>query len=123
MRLKLIWPGKTKNADFRALQELYLSRIRRLQPCSLVETKDAKGWDDRQAEKIRDLEAKNLEKHFEDSYIICLSDKGHEMSSEDFAGFLEKRSLTSRTVAFVVGGFAGLADKIIKKADFLLAVS
>jgi len=100
-----------------------LARIRRLQPCSLVETKEAKGWDDRYAEKIKDLEARNLEKHFDDGYIICLFDKGREMSSEDFAGFLEKRSLTSRTVTFVVGGFAGLADRIIRKADLLLAVS
>jgi len=123
MQLKLIWPGKTKNRDFRALQEFYLARIRRFQPCSLVETKEAKGWDDRYAEKIKDLEAGNLEKHFEDGYIICLFDKGREMSSEDFAGFLEKRSLSSRTVTFVVGGFAGLADRIIKKADFLLALS
>jgi 23S rRNA (pseudouridine1915-N3)-methyltransferase len=123
MRLRIIWPGKTKNRELRTLEEFYLARIRQLEPCDLVETKEAKGLDDRQAAKIKDIEAKNLEKHIKDDYIICLFDQGQEMSSEDFAKFLEKRSLTSRRSTFVVGGFAGLAEKIIKRADLLLALS
>ncbi len=123
MRLKVIWPGKTKNKEWRALQEFYLARIRQLEPCVLVETKEAKGLEDRYAERIKEIEAKNLEKHLEDDYIICLFDEGQEMSSKDFARFLEKRSLTSRGTTFVVGGFAGLAERIIKRADFLLALS
>lgn len=123
MRLKVIWPGKTKNRECRALEEFYLARIRQLQPCALVEVKEAKGLDDRYSEKIKEIEAKNLEKHLKDDYIICLFDKGREMSSEDFARFLEKRSLTPPGATFVVGGFAGLAERIIKRADVLLALS
>jgi 23S rRNA (pseudouridine1915-N3)-methyltransferase len=123
MRLRIIWPGKTKNRELRTLEEFYLARIRQLEPCDLVETKEAKGLDDRQAAKIKDIEAKNLEKHIKDDYIICLFDQGQEMSSEDFAKFLEKRSSTSRRSTFVVGGFAGLAERIIKRADLLLALS
>ena len=123
MRLRIVWPGKTKNREIRALEEFYLARIRQLEPCDLVETREARGLDDRQAEKIKEIEAKTLEKHFEDDYIICLFDQGQEMSSPDFAKFLEKQSMTSRRFTFVVGGFAGLAERIIKRADLLLALS
>ncbi|MEW5900378.1 MAG: 23S rRNA (pseudouridine(1915)-N(3))-methyltransferase RlmH [Acidobacteriota bacterium] len=80
MRLKIVWPGKTKNREWRALQEFYLERIRRLEPCALVEPAAAKGLEDRFADKIKEIEAKNLEKHLADNYIICLFDRGKEMT-------------------------------------------
>ncbi len=122
-RLKIIWPGKTKNKDFRALQEFYLAKIRRLESCILIEAKEAKGLKDRDAAKIKDREAAHLEKHLHDEYIICLFDKGREMSSEELARFLEKRLFSSRAVAFVVGGFAGLSERVLKRADLLLSLS
>jgi 23S rRNA (pseudouridine1915-N3)-methyltransferase len=123
MQLKIIWPGKTKDREWRALEEFYLRRIRQLRGCALIETKEAKGLKDRQAEKIKDIEAKGLEKHFQDDYIICLFEKGAEMSSEDFARFLEKLAVSSQPVTFVVGGFAGLAERVLRRADFLLSLS
>ncbi len=123
MQLKIIWPGKTKDRGWRALQELYLRRIRQLQGCALVETKEAKGLKDRQVEKIKDIEAKGLEKHLQDGYIICLFEKGAEMSSEDFARFLEELAVSTQPVTFVVGGFAGLAERVLRRADFLLSLS
>lgn len=105
------------------MQESYLARIRRLEPCDLVETKEVRGLEDRYAERIKEIEAKNLEKHLEDDYIICLFDEGREMSSKDLARFLEKRLSTSRGATFVVGGFAGLAERITKRADLLLSLS
>ena len=123
MQLKIIWPGKTKDREWRALEEFYLGRIRQVQGCVLIETREAKGLKDRQAEKIKDIEAKGLEKHLQDDYIICLFDKGAEMSSEDFARFLGKLAVSSRPVTFVVGGFAGLAERILQRANFLLSLS
>ena len=105
------------------MQEFYLARIRQLEPCILVETKETRGLENRYAEKIKEIEAKNLEKHIGDDYFICLFDQGQEMSSEEFARLLEKRSLISRGTTFIVGGFAGLAERITKRADFLLSLS
>ncbi len=122
-RLRVIWPGRTKNKDLRSLQEFYLAKIRRLEPCVIIESKEAKGLKDRDADKIKDREAVNLEKYLRDEYIICLFDKGREMSSEDLAGFLEKRLSSSRAIAFVVGGFAGLSERLLKRADYLLSLS
>ncbi len=123
MKLKIIWPGKTKKREWRALEGFYLERIRQMEDCVLIETREAKGLKDKQAERIQDIEAEGLEKHFRDGYIVCLFDKGAEMSSEDFARFLGKLAVSSRPVTFVVGGFAGLAERVLRRANFLLSFS
>ena len=122
-RLRVLWPGKTKKPEWRALQEFYLARIRQLVPCELVETREAKGLKDREAEKIKKIEAENLEKHLGDDYIIGLFDRGKEMSSENLARFLGARLSSSRPTAFIVGGFAGLASDLLKKVHFELSLS
>ena len=99
MRLKILWPGKTRNKEIGRLEEFYLRRINQLEKCELIETKEARGIEERFTEKIMKIEAQGLEKHIGDDYIICLSDKGKEMSSEEFARYLEERaSLTPRVV-------------------------
>jgi 23S rRNA (pseudouridine1915-N3)-methyltransferase len=122
-RLRILWPGKSKRREWRALEEFYLARIRQIVPCELVETREAKGLKDREVEKIKAIEAKNLEKHLDDDYIIGLFDRGKEMSSEDLARFLGGRLSLPRPTAFIVGGFAGLAADLMEKADFRLSLS
>jgi 23S rRNA (pseudouridine1915-N3)-methyltransferase len=124
MNLKIIWPGRTKNEGLRGLQAHYLDGIRKLGSCEIVETKEAKGIEEKHKGRILDIEARSLEKLFKDDYIICLSDEGKEMSSVDLARFLEKQgSIPGRSLTFVVGGFLGLAERILKRADLLLSLS
>ena len=122
-RLRILWPGKTRDLDWRALQEFYLRRIRQLAPCEVVETREARGLEDSQSARIKEIEAASLEKRLKDDYIICLSDGGKTMTSEAFAGFLQKRLSEARGTAFVVGGFAGLAGRILERADLTLSLS
>jgi 23S rRNA (pseudouridine1915-N3)-methyltransferase len=122
-RLRILWPGKTRDLDWRSLQEFYLRRIRQLTPCEVVETREARGLEDSQSERIKEIEAASLEKRLKDDYIICLFDGGKTMNSEAFAGFLRKRLSDARGTAFVVGGFAGLAGRVLERADFTLSLS
>jgi len=124
MKLRILWPGKTKNREIRDLQEHYLKRINHLVPCELVQTKEARGIEEKISDKIKEIEAKGLEKHFRDDYIICLFDGGKEMSSPEFARTLKDLGPSSiRGITFVVGGFLGLSERILKKANFLLSLS
>jgi 23S rRNA (pseudouridine1915-N3)-methyltransferase len=122
-RLRVLWPGKTRSPEWRALQEFYLARVRQLEPCELVEVKETRGLDDRQADKIKQIEAKNLEKHLRDDYIICLFDRGKEMTSEGLARLLGERIASPRPTAFIIGGFAGLAAEVLDRADLRLSLS
>ncbi len=119
-----MWPGKTRNIAIKQLQEYYLQRINQLEHCEIIETKEAKGIPEKQESRIKGIESEGLEKHFKNDYIICLFDRGKEMNSLEFARFLERAAESStQAVTFVVGGFLGLADRVIKRADFLLSLS
>ncbi|UCE21036.1 MAG: 23S rRNA (pseudouridine(1915)-N(3))-methyltransferase RlmH [Candidatus Aminicenantes bacterium] len=124
MRIRILWPGKTRSTDVRRLQEFYLGRINQLEKCEVIETKTAKNLPEKFAQKIKEIEASELEKHFKNDYIICLFHEGKEMSSIELARFLKKLSVSSaRAITFVVGGFLGLEERILKKADILLSLS
>ncbi len=124
MRLKFLWPGKTRSPELRGLQGFYEARIRALAACDIIETREARGLEEKHAAKIMDLEARGLEKHLEKAYVICLEDRGKEMTSDELARFLRRRdSDTGRPLAFVVGGFLGLAERIVERADMRLSLS
>jgi len=124
MKIKILWPGKTKNKNLRSLEEDYFKKINQFIKCQIVETKEAKGIKEKFIEKIKEKESQTLENYFEDNYIICLTERGKEMDSIEFARFLERLFLSSaKEIVFVVGGYAGLDERIIKRANFLLSLS
>jgi 23S rRNA (pseudouridine1915-N3)-methyltransferase len=124
MEMKFVWPGRTRTPEMRSLQEFYLARIGRMASCRVVETREARGLDEKDAGRILGVEADGLEKSLENAYVICLADGGREMTSAEFARFLEKRRAgQTRNPAFVVGGFLGLAERILARADFKLSLS
>jgi 23S rRNA (pseudouridine1915-N3)-methyltransferase len=124
MRLRFLWPGKTKNPELRGLQGSYESRIGALAAVEIIETREARGLVEKHEAKIRDIEARGLEKHLEGAYVICLDDHGKEMTSDELARFLRARERDSgRPLAFVVGGFLGLADRIVERADMRMSLS
>jgi 23S rRNA (pseudouridine1915-N3)-methyltransferase len=124
MKIKILWPGKTRNRSLKELQDFYLKKINKLETCDLIETKEARGLPEKAEKKILAIEAQGLEKHIKDDYIVCLFDKGKEMNSEEFAHFLEEKASDSACcITFIVGGFLGLADGILKKAHVLLSLS
>jgi 23S rRNA (pseudouridine1915-N3)-methyltransferase len=124
MRLRFLWPGKTKGPEFRGLQGFYEARIRPFASIEIIETREARGLEERHAAKIKDLEARGLEKHLLGLYVICVDDHGKEMTSDEFAGFLRRQGRDAgKPLAFVVGGFLGLADRIVERADMRLSLS
>jgi 23S rRNA (pseudouridine1915-N3)-methyltransferase len=124
MEIMFLWPGRTRNENLRILQEEYLEKMSRFCRARIVETAELKGLEEKWADKILEKEAKGLEKHLEDGYIICLSDKGKEMTSTELARLIESRALISaRKLIFLVGGFRGLAPRIMDRADFKLSLS
>ncbi len=124
MDVKFLWPGRTRTPELKSLQAFYLDRIKPMAACRVIETREARGLEEREAEKIKDLEARALDKNLDQDYLVCCVDSGKELTSLEFARFLEKRRLgPSRSTAFVVGGFLGLAGWMLEKADFRLSLS
>jgi len=102
----------------------YGQRIARLTAFELIETREAKGLSDGEAEKARSIEGEYLKRKLENDYLVCLTDRGREMTSEEFSRWLRMRLETnSRPLAFIIGGHAGLADDVLRRANELLSLS
>lgn len=124
MKIRFLWPGKTRQAPLRELVAFHAGRIAGLIPCEIVETAEARGIEERFKDRILEVEARGLEKHFKDDYIVCLSDDGREMTSEGLAAWFGQQAVRSeRTITFVVGGFLGLHRRILESADMRLSLS
>ncbi|HZX10525.1 MAG TPA: 23S rRNA (pseudouridine(1915)-N(3))-methyltransferase RlmH [Acidobacteriota bacterium] len=124
MRLKVLWPGRTRSPEIKNLQSFYIEKIQRMSKFRLIETKEARGIDERNQQKILKIESEGLEKYLDRDYIICLSNKGNEMNSEEMAQMLKKKALSHPyPISFLVGGFLGLGPKILNRADFILSLS
>ena len=52
MRIKILWPGKTRDNNIKELQDAYLEKINKLERCELIETKEARGMAGRMKKKI-----------------------------------------------------------------------
>jgi 23S rRNA (pseudouridine1915-N3)-methyltransferase len=124
MLIRILWPGRTKTEAVRLLEAFYFKRISGLFPCEIVETETVRGLNEKDVEKILEIDAKGLEKRLKDDYIVCLLDKGNEMNSTEFARFLEARAVAgTRSLAFIAGGFLGLAPRILARASLRLSLS
>ena len=124
MLIRVLWPGRTKTEAVRLLESFYYKRIKSLFPCEIIETETVRGLKETETEKILKIEAEGLEKRIKDDYIVCLLDKGKEMTSTEFARFLEDRAVAgTRSLAFVAGGFLGLSPRILERASLRLALS
>jgi 23S rRNA (pseudouridine1915-N3)-methyltransferase len=56
-------------------------------------------------------------------YLVVLDRKGKEMTSIEFADFLNQRISFGETVTFVIGGSLGLSKDIIQKAQLNMSFS
>ncbi len=122
--IRVLWPGKTKNPELRRLVEEYVNRLKKLTAIEVIETKEGIAGKAGSVEKIKTQEARYLKKRAGTGYLVCLSDRGREMTSEEFGQWLRKRIETdSRPLTFIIGGYAGIDDKLAAEADELLALS
>lgn len=60
---------------------------------------------------------------FGEGQLIVLDESGKEMSSKEFAGFLEKFKDSGETINFVIGNAYGFSEDFKKKANILFSLS
>ena len=115
MRIRFIWPGKTKDEHLRALVSEYLKRLARFARCEVVETREsaANGPAGIEKESHRILEAIPAR-----SQMVLLDVKGREWSSLELAAQVQRWENDSvKEVAIVIGGPHGVSAEIIARAQ------
>lgn len=115
MKFRFVWVGKTRDKNWRALQEEYLARLSHFVRCEIVEIKDSS----------REIESKLILEKLNQSHFVCLLDvKGRSISSPDLAKELEKwQNRGLKEVTFIIGGAEGIASEVVERADNSLSLS
>ena len=115
MKFRFLWVGKTKDKNWRALQDEYFTRLSHFVRCETVELKDAG----------REIEGKLILEKLNQSSFICLLDvKGRAVTSHDLAGNIENwQNRGLKEVTFVIGGAEGVASEVVERADYSLSLS
>jgi 23S rRNA (pseudouridine1915-N3)-methyltransferase len=114
MKVRVLWPGKTKQSYFSDAVKDYSSRIARFIPFEIVETKEYYAADHNKQQRIS-KESKSLLNAAKDSVQVVLDPDGKQLTSEEFAAWIGKQN---RDLAFFIGGPAGLE---MEKPDLKLS--
>ncbi|MFN6964187.1 MAG: 23S rRNA (pseudouridine(1915)-N(3))-methyltransferase RlmH [Pyrinomonadaceae bacterium] len=119
MKLRFVWVGKTKDRNYKALEDEYLGRLRRFATVEIVEVRDAQPPDRKQTESQRILEKLNPT-----TYVCLLDVEGKHLSSRQLAAELEAwQNRGLKEVVFVIGGSDGVTDAVGQRADLRLSLS
>ena len=115
MKFRFIWIGKTKDKNWRALQEEYLQRLSHFVRFEITELRD----------ETRELESKRILEKVNQSNFVCLLDvKGRSVSSHELAKNIEDwQNRGLKEIVFVIGGADGVASEVVERADFSLSLS
>lgn len=105
MKLRLVAVGKIAR-HLKEAQDYYLKRLKFLE---LYEVR--KG-------RTKEEEGRKLLEKCK-GFTVALDERGKEMTSREFASFLQKHSF----ITFIVGGAEGLSEEVKGKSNFLLSLS
>ena len=115
MRIRFIWPGKTKDARLRELADEYLKRLARFARCEVVEVREGSGQDLSGMKKAsrRILDAINSR-----ALVVLLDVNGKEWSSRELADEVRRwENGAVKEVAIIIGGPEGVSDDVAQRAE------
>ena len=100
MHFRFVWVGKTKDKNWRTLQEDYLKRLSYFVKFEITEIKDGP------AHETKEIEGKRiLEKVHQSSFVCLLDVKGMSISSHKFANEVIKwQNRGLKEIIFLIGG-------------------
>lgn len=128
MKITILCVGKVKEKFYRDGIAEFTKRLSRYCKLDITEVPDEKTTEDASETEIRIIKEKEGERLLknikEDAYVICLCIDGKQLSSEALSEKIEKLGIQGTShIYFVIGGSLGLADEVIKRADFKLSFS
>lgn len=128
MKITILAVGKIKEKFYRQAIEEFEKRLSRYCKLEIVEVADEKTPDHAsEAEEllIKEKEGQRLLKHVRDDAWICaLAINGKILDSVELSEKIESLGVSGTShIIFVIGGSLGLAEQVLKRADYLLSFS
>lgn len=128
MKITILTVGKIKEKFYRQAVEEFEKRLSRYCKLEIIEVADEK-TPDRASEAeellVKEKEGQRLLKYFRDDAFICvLAIEGKMLDSVELSEKIESLGVSGTShLIFVIGGSLGLAEQVLKRADFLLSFS
>lgn len=119
MKFRFLWIGKTKDKNWRALQDEYLQRLSHFVKTEIVEIRESARHETKEAEGKRILPNLN-----QNSFICLLDVVGNEISSHQLADKIENwQNRSVKEVMFIICGQDGASREVAEIADYSLSLS
>jgi len=110
MRIVVAVVGKPRDAALAAAIREYETRAARYWPLEVREVREISG---RSNDQVRDREAERLADVIPaGAHVVACERDGRDMTSEEFAAWVQLRREDARDLAFVIGGAFGLGELI-----------
>lgn len=128
MKITILCVGKVKEKFYRDAIDEFSKRLSRYCKLDIIEVADEKTQEQASNNEIRlvkEREGERLLKNIkEDAYVIALCIDGKQLDSEELSEKVDKLGIQGVShIYFVIGGSLGLADDVIKRADYKLSFS
>jgi len=125
MKIALLQTGKTTEKHVADGVEVYSARLKKycgFEIITIPELKDTKNMPVRE-QKTR--EGRRMAEAFgRDDIIVLLDEKGKELRTVEFAGWIEaKMQMQVKRLIFVIGGPWGFSDEVNEMASFRISLS
>lgn len=119
MKLRFVWIGKTKDKNWKALQDDYLRRLSHFVKCEITEVKESAPHEGPDIEGERILAGLNQR-----TFAVLLDVKGEKVSSPVLAKKVEEwQNRGLKEVSFIIGGANGVSRRVAETADISLSLS
>jgi 23S rRNA (pseudouridine1915-N3)-methyltransferase len=125
MKIVLLQTGKTTDKHIAEVVDLYAGRIKKYSVFDIVTLPDLKNTRNMSVQEQKMKEGKKIIQSVSvDDYVILLDERGKELRTLEFSGWIEKIfMLPKKRIAFVIGGPWGFSDEVYGRADFRMSLS
>lgn len=128
MKITILCVGKIKEKFYRDAILEYSKRLSRYCKLEIIEVADEKTIEAASDNEIAIVKQKEGERILanlkEDAYKICLAIDGKNLDSVELSQKIDKLGISGYShIVFIIGGSLGLADEVLKKADYHLSFS
>lgn len=117
LAIQIICIGKLKESYLKSAISEYSKRLSKYCKLDILELPDEKipeKINSKLLDEIKLKECNRIRNHIKkDSYVIALDLKGKQFTSEDFSSEIEKISMTSSHITFIIGGSLGLSNDLL----------
>ncbi|SHE86565.1 23S rRNA (pseudouridine(1915)-N(3))-methyltransferase RlmH [Clostridium fallax] len=128
MNITVITVGKLKEKYLKQAIYEYSKRLSRYCKLDIIELSDEKTPDnasEKEELQIKEKEGNLILSKIKDTmYVVAMDLKGKQITSEEFASFIDNCGVTGNSnIAFIIGGSLGLSEQVLNRANYKLCFS